>query len=119
MAKKKELTIEEKLEQEKRSGLSNIKTELSHINEPSYFFNIGDKVRYGNLKESIVDEVLYGGKVYGLKCIATNDNYGNLYDYETYRVVSWVAIRPLTHGTTDFTENQDIRLNYNNTRLRV
>ena len=81
---KKELTVEEKLEQEKQSGLRNIEDELSHINEPSYSFNIGDKVRYGNLKESIVDEVLYGGKVYGLKCIATNNNYGNPYDYETY-----------------------------------
>ena len=41
---KKELTVEEKLEQEKQSGLRNIEDELSHINDSSYFFNIGDKV---------------------------------------------------------------------------
>lgn len=115
--KNKELTIEEKLEQEKQQGLSNIERELPYINTPSYHFNIGDKVSYGNLKESIVDEIFYDGKVYGLKCIATNNNYGKSYDYETYRIVSWVEIRPITHGTTNFSENQDIRLNYNNATI--
>ena len=117
MAKKKELTIEEKLEQEKQSGLRNIENELSNINKPSYSFNIGDKVRYGNLKESIVDEVLYGGKVYGLKCIATNNNYGNPYDYETYRVAMWTEVRPLGSGDTEFAENQDVKLYFNNSHI--
>lgn len=117
MAEKKELTIEEKLEQEKQSGLRNIENELSHINEPSYSFNIGDKVRYGNLKESIVDEVLYGGKVYGLKCIATNNNYGNPYDYETYRVAMWTEVRPLGSGDTEFAKNQDVKLYFNNSHI--
>ena len=65
--KKKELTIEERLEQEKQQGLSNIERELPYINTPSYYFNVGDKVSYGSLKESIVDEIFYDGKVYGLK----------------------------------------------------
>ena len=114
MAKKKELTVEERLLQEKQNALNNIKKELAYINEPSYHFNLGDKVRYGNLKESIVDDILYDGKVYGLKCIATNNNYGNPYDYETYRVVSWIDIRPLEHGNTSFAENQDVELYFNN-----
>ena len=37
----KDLNRLEKLEQEKQSGLRNIENELSHINEPSYSFNIG------------------------------------------------------------------------------
>ena len=74
MAKKKELTVEEKLAQEKQNALNNIKRELAYINDPSFYFNLGDKVRYGNLKESIVDEILYDGKVYGLRCIATKEN---------------------------------------------
>lgn len=114
---KKELTVEEKLEQEKQSGLRNIEDELSHINDPSYFFNTGDKVRYGAMKESVVDEVLYDGKVYGLKCIATNNNYGHPYDYETYRVVMWTEIRPLESGDTTFAENQDVRLYFNNSTI--
>lgn len=48
MAKKKELTIEEKLAQEKQNALNKIERELAYINEPSYYFKIGDKVRYGN-----------------------------------------------------------------------
>lgn len=117
MAKKKELTVEEKLIQEKQNALNNIERELAYINEPSYLFNLGDKVRYGNLKESIVDEILYDGKVYGLKCIATNNNYGHPYDYETYRVVSWTEIRPLEHGDTSFAENQDVKLYFNNSHI--
>lgn len=116
-AEKKELTIEDKLQKEKEHGLSNIERELPFINEPSYSFNIGDEVRYGNLKQSIVDEVLYDGKVYGLKCIATEHNYGRPYDYETYRVVSWTEIRPMTVGVTNFAENQDVRLYYNNSHI--
>lgn len=112
---KKELTIEEKLQQEKKRGLEEIQSELSFINTPSYYFNVGDKVSYGALKESVVEEVLYGGKVYVLKCIATENNYGNPYNYETYRVTSWVNVRPIGCSTdTKFTENRDIKLFYNN-----
>lgn len=111
---KKELTVEEKLEKEKQHGLGEIEAKLSHINKPSYFFNIGDKVKCGAMKESIVDEIFYDGKVYGLKCIATDNNYGHPYDYETYRVVRWTEIRPLESGDTTFAENQDVRLYFNN-----
>ena len=117
MARKKELTKEEKLEQEKQNGLSSIKREIPYINEPSYSFNIGDKVRYGAMKESIVDEILYDGKVYVLKCIATDNNYGKPYDYEAYRVVSWMQIRPIEFGDTNFTENEDVRLYFNNSNI--
>lgn len=117
MARRKELTAEEKLEQKKQDGLNNIKREVPYINEPSYRFNVGDKVCYGAMKESIIDEVLYDGKVYGLKCIATDNNYGRPYDYETYRVIPWMQIRPIGYGDTDFTENEDVRLNFNNSNI--
>ena len=114
---KKELTVEEKLEQKKQRMLCEVETELSHINEPSYFFKVGDKVRYGAMKECVVDEVLYNGKVYGLKCIATNNNYGHSYDYETYRVAMWTEVRPLESGDTTFAENQDVKLYFNNSTI--
>lgn len=117
MARRKELTAEEKLEQTKQNELSNIKRELPYINEPSYRFNIGDKVRYGAIKESIVDEILYDGKVYGLKCVVTDNNYGKPFDYEAYRVVSWMQIRPIGYGDTDFTENEDVRMHFNNSTI--
>lgn len=88
------------------------------MNTPSYYFDVGDKVSYGALKESIVDEVLYDGKVYVLKCIATDNNYGNPFDYETYRVTSWVNVRPIGCSTnTNFAENQEVRLDFFNSTI--
>lgn len=115
VGKKKELTKEEKLQREKENELSNIERKIPYLNTPSYFFDIGDKVNYGALKENIVEEVLYDGKVYVLKCVATDNNYGNPFDYETYRVVPWVDVRPIvSNADTNFSENQDVRLNYYN-----
>jgi hypothetical protein len=114
----KELSIEEKLQQEKERGIDQIQREIPFINTPSYFFNIGDKVSYGAIKESVVEDILYDGKVYVLRCIVTNNNYGRPYDYETYRVTSWVNVRPIGCSTdTKFTENQDVRLFYNNSTI--
>lgn len=118
MAKKRELTKEEKLQREKESGLSNIEKKVPYLSTPSYFFGVGDKVSYGALKESVVEEVLYDGKVYVLKCIATDNNYGDPFDYETYRVASWVDIRPIGNNTdTNFSKNQDVRLDYYNSTV--
>lgn len=118
MAKKKEFTKEEKLQREKENGLRNIEDKIPYLNTPSYFFNIGDKVSYGALKESIVEEILYEGKVYVLKCIATNHNYGNPFDYETYQVASWVEVRPIDDNLdTNISENQDVRLDYYNSTV--
>lgn len=110
--RKQELTPEEKLQQEKQSQLNEIQREIPFVNEPSYYFQIGDKVRYGNFQQSIVDEILYEGKAYGLKCTTTWNDHGDTYDYEAYRTVTWVEIRPLTNGDTHFAENQDIRMNF-------
>lgn len=117
IVEKKELTIEEKLSKEKEQGLSMIEREIPFLNKPTYFFVVGDKVRYGSLKESIVDEIFYDGKVYGLKCIAIANNYGKPYEYETYRVVNWTEVRPIESGDTDFAKNQNIKLYYNNSEL--
>lgn len=114
---KKELTIEEKLAREKEQGLSMIEREIPFLNTPTYSFAIGDKVIYGSLKESIVDEILFDEKVYGLRCIAVANNYGKPYEYETYRVVAWTEVRPIECGDTDFSENQNIKLYYNNSEL--
>ena len=114
---KKELTVEERLIKEKEDGLRDVRFELSNINEPSYRFNVGDKVLFGALKESVVDEVFYDGKVYGLRCVATNNNYGHPYDYETYKIAMWTSVRPLYHGDTHFSKNQDVRLYFNNSTI--
>ena len=47
---KKELTLEERLKQERDRELSFIEDRVHYINEPTYHFNIGDEVVYGLLK---------------------------------------------------------------------
>ena len=120
MAKKKvvkEMTHEEKLQAEKQHHLDMIQRELAYISEPTYHFNVGDEVVYGSLKKCVVDDILYDGKVYGLRCIATDNNYGKPFDYETYRVASWVKVRPISHSNTNFAENQDVRISFNNSTI--
>lgn len=113
----KEMTLEERLEHEKKLHLSHIQRQIPFINKPTYFFNIGDSVRLGRLKEAIVDEIMLDGKIYGLKCVATNENYGKPYDYETYRVCSWTDIRPVNNGDTQFAKNDDVRLDFYNSTV--
>lgn len=119
MARKTNLkkTKEQSLLEEKEQEINYIKDRIRYINEPTYYFNIGDKVRYGKLKESIVEEILYDGKVYILKCIATDNNYGKPYDYETYRACAWHDIRPIINNDTDFTKENNIKLVFENSTI--
>lgn len=120
MAKRKvekELTIEEQLKRERERELNYIEDRVQHFNEPTYKFQIGEKVAYGNLKDCTVEEILHGGKVYGLHCISTEENYGKTYDKEVYRVAGWTSIRPLTNGSTNFSKNQNVRINFNNSSI--
>jgi len=120
LAKKKankELTIEEQLRQDRENGLTFIKDEVIHLNEPTYKFKIGDKVSYGALKDCTVQEVLYDGKVYGLHCIATEENYGSPYDREVYRIAMWTSVRPLINGNTNLGKNQDVKINFSSSAV--
>ena len=113
----KELTIEEQLQQDRKIGLSFIESEVQHFNEPTYKFEIGEKVQYGALKDCTVKEILYDGKVYGLHCIFTKENYGDPYDKEVYRIVGWTDVRPLTKGKSNFAKNRDVKINFNNSTI--
>lgn len=119
MAKKKQepLTEEQKLEQERQRCINSLKTEHYFINEPTYTFKVGDSVKYGGMKAAVVEEVYDGGKMYLLRCTQTNANYGHPYDSTTYRMVTWVDVRPLQFGDSDFTTNDDIRLYFNNSTV--
>lgn len=113
MAKKKELTEEELLQKEKERDLDFIKNEINFINEPSYSFEVGEEVKLGNLSNCIVDEIFYDGKVYGISCIVTQ----NKEEKKGYRVVPWHEVRPLGNGTTSFSKDDDVDINFNNTSI--
>lgn len=115
----KELTEKEWLEREKECGLNEIKDKLNFINPPTYEFNIGDKVKFGNLKDATVDYISKDKKVYGLVCTRVNINHGNPYEDKTYMVVAWNEIRPLSilNNVSNFTKNTNININFQNTTI--
>lgn len=113
------LIEKEWLEREKENGLNEIKDKLNFINPPTYEFNIGDKVKFGNLKDATVDYISKDKKVYGLVCTQVHRNYGNPYEDKTYMVVAWNEIRPLSilNNVSNFTKNTNININFQNTTI--
>lgn len=99
---KKELTREEILTQEKQSCYKSAIEETKFIPTPSRYFKVGDKVLYGALKDCIIEEVLADGKAYLILGTATD----------------WMYIRLVDEvGNSNFTENDNIRLYFNNSTI--
>lgn len=59
------------------------------INEPTIQYAVGQRVQRGAVKQSIITEILDGGRVLKLHEICTENNYGNPYDYERDDYVPW------------------------------
>lgn len=115
---KKELTTEERLAQEKVSCIKQAETEVNFVPAPSRYFNIGDKVLYGALINCTIEEVLANGKAYLIYGTATDTNYGHPISYPTYRFSTWMGLRLVDEvSDSTFTENDNIRLNFNNSTI--
>lgn len=114
MAKRKrELTEEELLLAERERELDTAESMvLRNLSEPTYFFQIGDKVNYGNLKDCTVTEMLHDGKIYVLRCLFENRNDPGK-NKTVCRVVPWTSLRPLGQGSTSFTAPKELSLKYN------
>ena len=120
MAKKKSLTHEEELQNQRARALSFYEREKNNLSKPTYRFSIGDEVKFGNIKNCIIKEVLDDGLGYGFTGIHTNNNYGNPYDVEEYYIASWVRIRPKYKFITpdsNFKQIDDIDLHFNNSTI--
>lgn len=112
---KKTLTTGDRLFQEKQRCYDELEQETRFVSSPTYRFNVGDKVIFGSMNSAVVEEILSDGKAYILLCNATNNNYGNPYTYNTYRLARWIDIRSFSViENTNFTEKNDIRLNFSN-----
>ena len=92
-----------KAEKNKQDEIDRIKHNLenrlkelrrSHLNEPTYFFKVGDKVKIGNITKSIVSEVLDNGKIYKIHHqVETRKHHKDIsYEYDSYS--TWVNVRP-------------------------
>lgn len=109
--------MDKRLEQERESGLSMIMDELPNLSEPTYRFNVGDKVAFGGMSESTVEEVLFDGKVYGLRCLSRNKRFGKIEEETYYRITSWVNVHPIENKNTAFTKNQDLSISFMNNTI--
>lgn len=107
-------TAENELKTSYELAMRDVKDNLRFIPEPTYFYNVGDEVRFGAMKKAVVEEIIENGKGYILRCIATDRNYGNPYDYETYRFATWLSVRPVGTHTEIFTKNEDVKLRFSN-----
>lgn len=118
MAKRQsKMTPEEILQNHIKSDIRETEQKIKFTGTPTYKFNIGDKVKVGNLKDCVVDQILYDGRAYGIKCVSVDHNYGNPIEKDWYRVVSWVNVRPLNTETESIAQNQDIRLDFQHSTI--
>lgn len=118
MAKKKVVEkIEETWEQKRDRELKRFLEERTKfIPEPTYKFNIGERVMIGALEDVYIVESIQDGKVYEIDFTSVSNNYGNPIRQEHQRrFEAWFDIRPfnITNKET-FIKNQDLILNYSN-----
>lgn len=111
-----ELTKE--MEHERKQGISFVERQIAFAGEPTYSFNVGDEVAFGGMNKSVVTEILFDGKAYGLMCTCVrNKNRNEKKVEDCYRVTLWHNVRPLGQGDTHFTRNQDMRMYFNNSTI--
>ena len=120
MARKKvekELTLEEKMEKCIKEYYDSLELNAKHINEPTYFFNVGDEVKFGGFSCCIIERVLEDGKLYLLNTRNDRQKYdGTIESTYKYMVAPWYEVRTLVVKDTNLTVPNNIVLNYlNNT----
>ncbi len=109
---------EKRIEEQKQQSLKYLRN--GHIPEPTIIYNIGDRVQHGNIKQSIVCDVLDDGNIIELDEICTENNYGKPYDYTRKLYVSWLDVVPykaFEEQPNSLIKNKDVMFNYSNTHL--
>lgn len=88
------------------------------IPEPNRFFEIGDKVYIGNLKDCIILKPLFDGRAYLIGYTNVDHNYGNPISTEDVRGVwTWLDIFKEQPEVKSFIRNEDLQLNYHQTGM--
>lgn len=121
MAKKK-LTEEEKVAQQKERALAreyeDIIERIRLIPNPTYSFNVGDKVKIGRYIDTTIIEKYEDGKFYKVEYSVEHTNYGHPYiETGLFRYVIWLDIRPMSNTTESLIRNDDMRIDFVSTGI--
>lgn len=121
MARRK-LTEEEKMAKFNKERLEREYNEhIKHLflyPEPTYFFNIGDKVAIGRLLDVTIIDVCENGKFYKIRYSVEHNNYGKPYIEEGIeRYEPWFSLRPLSNTTESLIQNGDVLMNFSTTHI--
>ena len=79
---------------------------------PSYSLKVGDSVILGAIESVHVEKGLYDGLCYEVCCTKVDKTTGKR--TLEHCIEPWYKIRPKFFGKSEFTTNEDIRLNYSN-----
>lgn len=121
MGRKKKEEIIKSLEQLQEESLQRDLSFMQRdfIPEPTYFFEVGDRVDYGAFKESIIidfkdeDKKIYKVQLKSSKRKTNNEQVDNI----EVRYIEWYRLRPLNETTASLIQNEDVRLNYSQTMM--
>ena len=85
-----------------------------YISEPTIQYKIGDRVKRGNIKQTIIIDIIDNGKIYKVHEIVTEHNYGRSYDFERDEYVVWHDLLPYKEEqpTGSFIQNKDLEIRY-------
>lgn len=113
MARAKVLIPKEQRAKQIQNDMAWLSNTLPHLDTPTYQFNVGEHVQYGSVEESVVEEVLHGGKVYVIRCSVRKRNTDEM---ETvYHAAQWTDVRPrpITVKCATLERNRDLQLSFN------
>ena len=100
------------------SRLTSTDKELSLIPEPNRFFEVGDDIEIGFLKDCKIKKKLLGGKAYLIEYTAVDNNYGKpIIKKGEMGAWAWTEIFKRSGRKESFVEDEDIQLNYYQTGM--
>lgn len=102
-------------EEQRNSRIKDAMQMAVFAGRPTYSFSVGDRVLYGAVPETIVQEVINDGMVYRILC--KDENTDKNYRVPETQYVPWINLRPYKKGETNFSNNDEIRLSYSNTTV--
>jgi hypothetical protein len=93
-------------------SLNRIMESIDKIPEPTCFYNIGDDVEIGGLKNCKILDIIEDGKIYKTSYINTDNNYGRPIKCDDINYWKWTDISPAFNEDHKLIKNNDYFFNY-------